>query len=1026
MSMNATTGRSRQTARRLRAIRDRLAVWRRQARRGATLALVTAGMSLGTEPVGAQMGQTAMAPAGGVVNRAVNGLRSLNQNGPGVLYYGVNAADRGLGYLGSYMTLGGFVPGFEDDLGGFWAADLRGHLSEYGGFFSNVGAVRKQFIGGTLLGVGVYWDYDGDLNQYADTVIPSVGQDVVFPGGQVYNQVGISGEWLTDYGNLRSNGYIPVGSTGQLAGPFVGNSILCVNGVNAGLGGADLEVGAYVPALADWAGMINVGGYAYGNTRYEFADGQAAVPWFGGVYTRLDLTFVQNWDFSLQYNNDSYFDSTGFARLTYRMGGSRRRNVPDQVEQPMMRNEHIVRAHQAPEVAYNPNNVDAAGNPLPWQMFHVDSSATAPGDGTFEAPFQTLAQAQAAALAAYDIVYVNVGNSLTNPYLTAPDGYSFQAANQYLIGQGSTFSLPTVACGDFSLASLGDPNVYPQVSNPLGPAINLSQPGVTVSHLRIFNSAVGISDSLGIAAPGSATVQDVIIEGGGGPFQRGVQIANSTGRISFAGVRLSNLSNDGFVVSAADGDVVIADSSLTDVAGTAVLVSGNGADVAVTRTSFIRTDGTVAQVSGDNAVLDIVDSTVSQTLNALGSVGRVSGQDSLLRVTNSQISDSEGFGFVASGTDSRVDLTDTNVETTGESALVASGLRSRINATSTAIAGTGNPGVTISGDSSQVMLDDSSVANTGGTGVSITGPDAIFEMTNGSLLTDTAGNGIELLESTAIAYVLDNSTISNTGNDGIVSTGASLLLQGSAILNAGGAGIRANNVTGPNVVAVQGGAIQGAVDGGILVENSDLRVEQLDPLDPTSRQTVIQNTGDFGIRAVANTSGPPTNLFRIDVDEASISGADVGIAITAGADGANPPPAPVPTIAFLATNNNISATGGAAIDISAIFQGDPPTPFPGQPLSRVNALIVDNAVDGGGDSDILLSTGGDEMTWQIGGFDVPTPAPERPITIAAGGVIALQGLNNGADIDIQPDTSQINFAPGAVIPEPPPAPIPPP
>ncbi|MDA0255763.1 MAG: hypothetical protein O3A18_12885, partial [Planctomycetota bacterium] len=118
--MNATTGRSRQTARRLRAIRDRLAVWRRQARRGATLALVTAGMSLGTEPVGAQMGQTAMAPAGGVVNRAVNGLRSLNQNGPGVLYYGVNAADRGLGYLGSYMTLGGFVPGFEDDLGGFW------------------------------------------------------------------------------------------------------------------------------------------------------------------------------------------------------------------------------------------------------------------------------------------------------------------------------------------------------------------------------------------------------------------------------------------------------------------------------------------------------------------------------------------------------------------------------------------------------------------------------------------------------------------------------------------------------------------------------------------------------------------------------------------------------------------------------------------------------------------------------------------------------------------------------------------
>ena len=48
---------------------------------------------------------------------------------PGYLYYGVNAADRGLGYNGSYMTVGGYIPYAEDDLGGFWAADLRGHLS---------------------------------------------------------------------------------------------------------------------------------------------------------------------------------------------------------------------------------------------------------------------------------------------------------------------------------------------------------------------------------------------------------------------------------------------------------------------------------------------------------------------------------------------------------------------------------------------------------------------------------------------------------------------------------------------------------------------------------------------------------------------------------------------------------------------------------------------------------------------------------------------------------------------------------
>ncbi|MFM8702385.1 MAG: hypothetical protein ACKOHG_00650, partial [Planctomycetia bacterium] len=179
-------------------------------RRAAFVALLAAGMSGAGAIAEAQvggMGQGAMAPSGGVLNRAVSRLSNLNQNGPGWMYFGLNPADRGLGYNGSYMTLGGFIPYAEDDMGGFWAADLRGHLSEYGGFFSNVGAVRKQFIGGTLLGIGVYWDYDGDQNQYPTGGLCGTSQFGQF--GHSYNQVGISGEWLTDFGNLRSNGYIP-------------------------------------------------------------------------------------------------------------------------------------------------------------------------------------------------------------------------------------------------------------------------------------------------------------------------------------------------------------------------------------------------------------------------------------------------------------------------------------------------------------------------------------------------------------------------------------------------------------------------------------------------------------------------------------------------------------------------------------------------------------------------------------------------------------------------------------------------
>ena len=1024
MSKKATPGQNRRHALRQRAIRDRLAGWRLRARRAATLGLMTAGFAVAPVSAWAQLGQTAMAPAGGVVNRAVAGFQELNQNGPGILYYGINAADRGLGYVGSYMTLGGFIPAVEDDLGGFWAADLRGHLSEYGGFFSNLGAVRKQFIGGTLLGVGVYWDYDGDLNQYPDVVIPSKSGSYVFPGGQVYNQVGISGEWLTDLGNLRSNGYIPVGTTAELAGPFVGNSLLCVNGVNAALSGADLEVGAYIPGLADWAGMVSVGGYALGNVRYDFADGQGAVPWFGGVYTRLDMTFVENWDFSLQANNDSYFDWTGFARLTYRMGGSRRRNVPDQVEQPMMRNEHIVRAHQAPVVATNPNNLDAAGNPLPWQVVHVDNSADSLGDGTAESPFQTLAAAEAAAVAAYDIVYVHVGNSYTTPYITPAAGYSFGNVNQYLIGEGSTLAIPTVSCGNRSLLATIQQNLYPQISNPIGAAINVDQAGTTVSHLQIRNSNVGIADGAGFATPGIATISDVIISGNGGPLQRGVQIANSDGTFNFSNVRLSNLGDGGFVVSAANGDVTIANSSLTDVAGTGVIASGENATVAVNQTTFTRITGTALAATGTNAAIDVSDTRINTTQGVGANAAVASGAGSRIALVDTAMTNIGGSALIASGGSSTITANRSAIITTGGSGIVASGANATVTATGTRISGTGNPGISITGNSARVTLDDTDLANVTGVGVVVSAPNAIFEMDNRSSLTNVTGNGIELLDADAIAYVLGNSLIGTVGGDGILSQGASLLLQESTIRTAGGAGIRAFDVNGPTkVVAVLGGTLSDMNDGGILVSNSNLRVERAAPADPGSRQTSITNAGVFGISATTDTS---VNS-RVLVNDANISGVVTGITIRADAD---PSGATVPQIQFTAQDNLISTTNGPGIALSAVYQ--PNATAPGQPLSRVNAEILNNTitVGGGGEGILLTTVGGPTQYTDAAGNPQQVPPADRPIRVAAGGAVNLGNLNNGTDVaEVPPEVlpgvfSSVNYNPATFPPPPPPPPSP--
>jgi hypothetical protein len=578
----------------------------------------------------------------------------------------VNPADRGLGYLGSYMTVGGFIPYAEDDLGGIWSADLRSHLSVYGGFFSNVGMVRKQFLGGTLLGIGVYWDYDGDQNQYNDTVITDQNllgqtQQYVFAGGQSYQQVGVSGEWLTDLGNLRSNGYIPVGDTAQVMGNFVGNSLLSVNGINAALGGADLEVGAYVPGLSDWAGMVSVGGYALGNARYNLPNGQDVVPYFGGVYSRLDLTLVKNWDFSLQANNDSYFDWTGFARLTYRMGGSRRRNVSDQMEQPMMRNEHIVRAHQAPVQAINP----ATGGF--WRVIHVDNSVTPGGDGTAERPFSNLAAGHAAATNEYDITYLHVGYSGTDPYVMRNPGgdpvpYTFQQNNQYLVGEGSSLRVATVTEGLIRVSQSSASGVYPTLSNPMGfnppaagqgtaivltdswnPAVPGTTANATVSHVRIAGSAVGISDGGGLpasaAGPGGtisrANVNDVQIVGTGAN-QRGVEIqdlAGNNGTFYFSDMTLQNLTSDGFFVDGTFGSprVNIDRTQIVNTGGSAVYASnlfGPGR-VRVADSSIAGSTGPA--IHALNANLTVVSSTIA----AVGSVGVYAEDNSIVQVAGS-------------------------------------------------------------------------------------------------------------------------------------------------------------------------------------------------------------------------------------------------------------------------------------------------------------------------------------------------------------------------------------------------------
>lgn len=861
-------------------LRRKAAAWRRRAWNGLAGTLLTAGAFGVAGDAHAQMGQTAMAPAGGVVNRAVGAFSNLNQYGPGYLYYGINAADRGLGYNGSYMTLGGYIPYAEDDMGGFWSADLRGHLSVYGGFFSNVGLVRKQLLGGTLLGVGVYWDYDGDMNQY-----PTGGAMGTEPFGQfghAYHQVGVSGEWLTDWGNLRSNGYIPVGTTAYTVGApgsvFGQNYLMCAYGLDAALGGADLEVGAYIPALSQWAGMISVGGYALGNAKNEWQEGtsagQAIVPWFGGVYTRLDMTLIENWDFSLQYNNDSYFDSTGFARLTYRMGGSRRRTVPDQLEQPMMRNEHMVRAHQTPDVAVNPVN----GNP--YNVIHVDNSSTVAGNGTAEAPFTTLAEADAAATSAFDLVYVHVGNSATSSSGTYGGTFGFNAPNQYLIGSGGDFILDTANCGPFTIPALSA--ARPVLSNPGGTSIEINgQGGATVANLAVTGSGIGIAMAGNLTSPitGTGTLIDntLVLGNGSSATQRGVYMAAPSGDVSFTDTAIGGTTAGAFRVDGGSANIdyqgLIANNINTNGGVPSTLIDINNTTGG---TINLAVGGTPAGAIQPNAISDrggqgiVIEANSAATAINIGNVSLTNSVNTGILLKNdnatTSISSDAGTGIVkttggaAIGIDGGAPTFDyfgtiNNAPSSGNGYLAQ--IFNTTGGTVT-IDGPGSNSLADSGDGIYISNVSNGDVNISGALLASTGPQA--------LLVDNSGGSFNFSEFNVIGGTSNGILLTDLSGANTTFTDLNMTIPGT-----GATGFAASNAGTVNVLNASTLTTASTTQPAIFIYE-----------DATAPGSTTLNLNFTSVTSANGTTTPATNT-AISLTEAGASGAiNMSSAFTAG------------------------------------------------------------------------------------------------------------------------------------------------
>jgi len=535
------------------------------------------------------------------------------------------------------------------------------------------------------------------------------------------------------------------------------------------------------------------------------------------------------------------------------------------------------------------------------------------------------------------------------------------------------------------------------LTNPAGPAIAIDQPGSRVEHFRITGSPVAITDGTGLAAPGVASVSDVIVVAAEGSLQRGIEISNSTGRFDFDRIQLTGLNNDGFVMNAAGGNATINNSTFTGVSNSAVRVTGANASVAVATTNFVDTLGTAVLVDGVSATVAIADSTISDTV---------------------------GDALVASGPGSRILGSAVTITDPLGSGVIASGTGALVQGTGFTISDTGADAIQVSGDGATVSLAGSLIQRIGGFGAIVTGRGSELYLTENSRINFAESDSLHILGDGATVLVQDSSIL-NSGVNAVYVDGRSQLgdtgttqvtLLRSRISAANGIGVYAENVNNNDprlggVVQIYSTTIRSTVSGGVLANSSNVDIGR-DPNTPGAAISRINNTGGFGIAM--------NGVSRVRVQDTRISGVTDGINVTGSAAG--------PEASNLIAQGNTISASDFGISITANHGPDGPPTYH-------NANLAQNRIRAGGDADILLTTteppGDDEPivyqpigiqnagdAFQLGAFNIGATVVQDPANQP--GLVAYRNrfAPAPAPVDAEP--------PPTLEPPTPPTPLPPP
>jgi len=363
--------------------------------------------------------------------------------------------------------------GTQDDvfsIGGMKVFDL----DDAAVYVDGQGTLSDDFGGGFNLGVGyrILTNSSHPLMQIDPERIIGLG---FWTDGQstasdnFFTQLGFSFESLGEKFDTRLNGYFPLERTQAGDSVLIGSSLPFFVGSN--IFGAteaftvdtahtviDSEFAKRIKDLEAWAffGTYHLGGGGLNTTGYRAGVRGYAVP---------DLAL------SLQVTDDDAYDTNLIFGITWFIGRTNKNNSPcgtirDRFRQPVLRNDFIATTSRRVQRASG-NALTAVGTTDAIRVVHIDSTASAGGDGTIENPFDQIA----------DIDASNATNSLAGDILlvhsastfTGADGVAILQANQQLLGEGidtsgnqiphivatneiGNISLPETAIGALALA----------------------------------------------------------------------------------------------------------------------------------------------------------------------------------------------------------------------------------------------------------------------------------------------------------------------------------------------------------------------------------------------------------------------------------------------------------------------------------------------------------------------------------------------------------------------------------------------